>query len=134
VADFNTPIVDEFRSNKGKVGNMFSGMDLLLLHTTGAKSGKSYVNPLAYTMDGDNFVIAASKGGADTNPDWYSNLTASPETTIEVGEEKIKVRATEAIGAERDRLYGQHADKYPGFKDYETKTTRVIPVFLLARV
>lgn len=134
MADYNAPIINEFRENKGKVGKMFAGMELLLLTTTGAKSGKTYIRPLAYTKDGDNLVIVASKGGAPTNPDWYHNLIAHPEVTVEVGEDKFKVHATETSGAERDRLFKQHAAKYPGFNDYVVKTTRVLPVFLLERI
>lgn len=130
----NEPVIKEFRENEGKVGGYFAGMELLLLHTTGAKSGKEYVNPLAYTHDGDNFVIIASKGGAPSNPDWYYNLVANPETTVEVGADTINVKAREAQGEERDELYAAQAEKYPGFKDYQEKTDRVIPVFVLEKV
>ncbi len=131
----NDSVIEEFRNNNGKVGGYFAGMELLLLHTIGAKSGKEYVNPLAYTTDGDDIVIIASKGGAPTNPDWYYNLTTHPETTIEVGNETYRVVAREATGEERDRLYAAQAEKYPGFKDYVTKAgDRIIPVFVLQKV
>jgi deazaflavin-dependent oxidoreductase (nitroreductase family) len=130
----NEPVIKEFRENGGKVGGYFASMKLLLLTHKGAKSGKEYVSPLAYTMDGDNYVIAASKGGADTNPDWYSNLKANPRVTVEVGTDKFEAEAEEVSPEERDRLYAAHAAVYPTFLDYEKKTTRKIPVFLLKKV
>ncbi len=132
--DFNKKIIDEFRANQGKVGGMFDGMSLVLVTTKGAKSGKESVVPVAYSTDGDNFVIVASKGGAPENPAWYYNLLAHPEVTIEIGEEKMKVRAKDTKNDERTRLFDQHAEKYPAFNEYKTKTTRVIPVFLLEKV
>ena len=134
MADFNAPIIEEFRANGGKVSGMFGGMDLLLLTTTGAKSGKVSTIPVAFTKDGDNFVVVASKGGAPNNPDWYHNLVAHPEVMIEVGTDKVPVRASETKGEERERLFEQHADRYPGFNDYKAKTTRTIPVFILERM
>src|SRR5579871_6572839 len=92
-ADFNAQIIDEFRANEGRVGGMFEGNPLLLLHHTGARSGTSYVNPLAYQADDGRYVIFASKGGAPVNPGWYYNLKARPDTTIEVGPDTIAVRA-----------------------------------------
>jgi deazaflavin-dependent oxidoreductase (nitroreductase family) len=127
----NENIIKEFRENGGTVGGPFAGMKLLLITIKGAKTGTLRTNPLAYSKDGDNYVIIASKGGADTNPDWYHNLTANPNATIEVGSESIDVLASEAKGAERDRLYDAQAELYPGFKDYELKTARKIPVFVL---
>lgn len=132
--DFNKKIIEEFHANKGVVGGPFDGMKLLLLTTKGAKSGKEYTTPLAYTTEGDKFVIIASKGGAPTNPGWYYNLLAHSEVTIEVGTEKFKVRASETKDPERERLYDQQAEQYPGFKDYKAKTSRVIPVFLLEKI
>jgi deazaflavin-dependent oxidoreductase (nitroreductase family) len=134
MADFNAPIIEEFRANGGKVGGMFGGMDLLLLTTTGGKTGKVSTTPVAFTKDGDKFVVVASKGGAPNNPDWYHNLVAHPEVTIEVGTDKVPVRAIETKGEERERLFNQHADRYPGFNDYKAKTTRTIPVFVLERM
>ncbi len=132
--NFNQQIIDEFRSNQGKVGGMFAGMKLLLLTTQGAKSGKETTVPVSYTKEGDRFVIVASKGGAPTNPAWYHNLLAHPEATVEIGTEKFKVRALGITGNERERLYDQHAKQYPSFNDYKLKTTRTIPVFLLERI
>src|SRR5258706_10846302 len=129
----NEEIIKEFRANRGKLGGYFAGMELLLITIKGAKTGTLRTNPLAYTKDGDYYVIIASKGGADTNPDWYHNLTTNPNATIEVGTEKFEVVASEAKGAERDRLYAAQAKIYPGFADYEKKTSRKIPVFVLKR-
>jgi len=130
-ADFNTQIIDEFRANDGRVGGMFEGMPLLLLHHTGAKSGKSRINPLAYQSDGGRYVVFASKAGAPTNPDWYHNLKAQPDVTIEVGTQKMDAVAQEATGEERDRLYRMMAEQAPQFGEYEKKTSRVIPVIIL---
>ncbi|HLZ09645.1 MAG TPA: nitroreductase family deazaflavin-dependent oxidoreductase, partial [Chloroflexota bacterium] len=129
-SDWNKKIIAQFRANGGKNVAMF-GDRLLLLTTKGAKSGRERVNPLAYTRDRDRIVIVASKAGAPTNPDWFHNLVANPVTTIELGSDKLTVRATEAKGAERDRLYAAHAAVLPQFKDYETKTSRKIPVVVL---
>lgn len=130
----NTKIIEEFRSNHGIVGGFFTGATLLLMHTKGAKSGKESIVPVVYTKDGDNFVVIASKGGAPENPAWYYNLVAHPEITIEVGDDKFKAKAVNKTGKERERLFEQHAKLYPNFNDYKTKTTRVIPVFILERV
>jgi deazaflavin-dependent oxidoreductase (nitroreductase family) len=134
MADYNTSVIEEFRSNKGKVSGPFEGMELLLLTNTGAKSGKEFVIPLVYTEDGDNLVIIASKGGAPSHPDWYHNLIANPKAKIEVGEEKFEVIAKPTSGEERERLYEQHATKYPNFNEYKANTTREIPVFLLEKI
>ncbi|HWX74926.1 MAG TPA: nitroreductase family deazaflavin-dependent oxidoreductase [Solirubrobacteraceae bacterium] len=131
-ADFNAQIIDEFRANEGRVGGRFEGLPLLLLHHTGARSAKRYVNPLAYQPDNGRYVVFASKGGAPTNPAWYYNLTANPDTEIEVGTQTIPVRAEEARGEERDRLYRALAERVPAFADYERKTGgRIIPVIVL---
>ena len=132
--DWNKAIIEEFRANGGKVGGMFAGRTLLLLHTSGAKSGQPRINPVAYVKDGDRFVIVASKGGAPTNPDWYYNLVANPLVTIEVGTEQFQVRATVAAEPDRTRLYQQMVAMMPGFAEYEQKTTRKIPVIILTRV
>ena len=131
--DFNKKIMAEFHDNAGKVGGPFAGTDVLILTTTGAKSGQTRWNPLVYTKDGDRFVIVASKGGAPTSPDWYHNLVASPSAVIEVGSDVISVEASMASGAERDRLYAQHAVRMPQFLEYAQKTTRKIPVVVLTR-
>jgi deazaflavin-dependent oxidoreductase (nitroreductase family) len=130
-ADFNAQIIAEFHANEGRVGGMFEGMPLLLLHHAGAKSGKSRVNPLAYQSDGGRYVVFASKGGAPSNPDWYHNLKAHPSTQIEVGTDTIDVLASEASGEERERLYRTQAQRVPQFAEYESKTERVIPVMIL---
>lgn len=130
----NDKVIEEFHASAGKVGGWFAGMELLLLHVTGAKSGKEYVKPLVYTKDGENFVVIASKGGAPEHPAWYYNLVAHPETTVEVGTETFKVRAREAIDEERDKLYAAQAEKYPNFSEYAAKTDRVIPVFVLEKL
>ena len=135
MADFNTDLIEEFRVNDGKTSGPFAGAPLMLFTHTGAKSGKQRTNPIVYTRDGDNLVIIASKGGAPTNPDWYYNLVANPEVTVELpGGETFKARAREVHGDERDRLFAAQAELMPGFKEYEAKTTRVIPVFVLERV
>jgi deazaflavin-dependent oxidoreductase (nitroreductase family) len=130
-ADFNAQIIEEFHANEGRVGGMFEGMPLLLLHHTGAKSGKSRINPLAYQSDEGRYVIFASKGGAPTNPDWYHNLKAHPYVTIEVGTDALDVVASEATGEERERLFRAQAEHVPQFGEYEKKTARVIPVIVL---
>ncbi len=130
-ADFNTQVIEEFHANEGRVGGRFEGMPLLLLHHTGAKSGKSRVNPLAYQSDEGRYVVFASKAGAPTNPDWYHNLKTHPEVEIEVGTEKIDVVASEATGEERERLYRTQAERVPQFADYEQQAGRVIPVIVL---
>ncbi len=133
-ADFNAQIIEEFHANEGRVGGMFEGLPLLLLHHTGAKSGKRRVNPLAYQADGGRYVIFASKAGAPTNPDWYHNLKAHPSVAIEVGTDTIDVLAAEATGEERERLFRTQAERVPQFADYEAKAGRVIPVMVLTTV
>ena len=130
--DFNAQIIEEFHANQGRVGGMFEGLPLLLLYHTGAKSGKSRINPLAYQADDGRYVVFASKGGAPTNPDWYHNLKAHPNVTVEVGTDTIDVVASEATGEERDRLYRTQAERTPQFAEYQQKTDRVIPVMVLA--
>jgi deazaflavin-dependent oxidoreductase (nitroreductase family) len=131
-ADFNARIIDEFRANDGRVGGMFEGTPLLLLHHVGAKTGQERVNPLAYSRDGDRYVIFASKGGAPTNPDWYHNLKAHPDVKIEVGTDTIDVRAEEASGEERERLFTAQAERSPQFGEYQAKAGRTIPVIVLS--
>jgi deazaflavin-dependent oxidoreductase (nitroreductase family) len=132
-ADMNSRIIAEFRANAGAVGGGFAGAPIILLTITGAKSGKTYVTPLVDLADGDGWVIIASKGGAPTNPDCYHNLKANPNLTIEVGSDTIAAVATEVTGAERDELYAKQAAVMPQFDEYAKGTTRVIPVFRLAR-
>jgi deazaflavin-dependent oxidoreductase (nitroreductase family) len=130
--DFNAHTIEEFRANDGKVGGYFEGATILLLHTKGAKSGLPRTNPLVYLPDGDRYVVIASKGGADTHPDWYHNLLADPNAEIEVGNhERFPVRATVVTGPERDELYARQVERRPDFARYEKKTTRKIPVIAL---
>jgi deazaflavin-dependent oxidoreductase (nitroreductase family) len=130
-ADFNARIIKEFHENDGVVGGMFEGVPLLLLHHTGAKSGTERVSPLAYQSDGGRYVVFASKGGAPTNPDWYHNLKANPQVTIEVGTEKFAALASEATGEERERLFRTQVENIPQFGEYEKQAGRVIPVIVL---
>jgi deazaflavin-dependent oxidoreductase (nitroreductase family) len=129
--DFNARVIDEFRANAGRVGGVFEGMTLLLLHHTGAKSGKSRVNPLVYLSDQGRYVIFASKAGAPTNPDWYHNLKAHPDVRIEVGTDTIDAVASEATGGERERLFRAQVERSPQFAEYEDKPERTIPVIAL---
>jgi deazaflavin-dependent oxidoreductase (nitroreductase family) len=133
VNDFNAKIIEEFRANGGETSGPFKGRKLLLLTTTGAKSGKSRTTPLVYSNDGDRVVIIASKGGAPEHPAWYHNLMAHPEATVELGTEKFEAKASVAPSPERERLYAQHAEAMPAFNEYEQKTTRKIPVVVLER-
>ncbi|HEX4863356.1 MAG TPA: nitroreductase family deazaflavin-dependent oxidoreductase [Acidimicrobiales bacterium] len=135
MSDFNTKIVDVFRSNSGKVGGPFDGARILLLHHTGAKTGRERVNPLAYQALGDGFAVFASKGGSPNNPDWYHNLLANPEATIEVGTDTVPVRARELTGDARSEVWERQKVVMPGFADYEKNTSgiRDIPVVLLER-
>jgi deazaflavin-dependent oxidoreductase (nitroreductase family) len=132
--DPNANVIEEFRANQGRLGGMFDSMQLLLLTSTGAKTGRPFTKPLAYTKDGDRYVIVASFGGAPTHPAWYHNLVAHPEVTVEVGADKFPAHATLTTGEERERLFNQHAAQYPQFNDYKAKTTRELPVFVLERV
>lgn len=132
--DWNKKIIEEFRANEGKVGGHFENMTLLLLHTTGAKSGKPRLNPVAYLADGERYIVIASKGGADTHPAWYHNLVVNPEVSIEVGTQEFTARATVAPEPERSQLYKKVASVYPGFADYQRKTERIIPVVILERL
>ena len=133
MSDWNTKIIEEFRATGGKVGGPFEGAPLLLLHSTGAKSGQDRVAPVMYLADGDDLVVFASKAGADTNPDWFHNLEANPDTRVEIGPDTVAVRARVAEGEERDRLFDRQKAAYPGFADYEAGTDRVIPVVVLER-
>ena len=130
---FNENLIAEFRANNGAVTGMFAGAPLLLLTTTGAKSGQPRVSPVVYTRDGDRWVIIASKGGAPTHPDWYHNLRANPKIDVEVGAETFPVTVEDIVGDERDRLWTEIVAERPGFGDYQTKTTRTIPVLRLTR-
>jgi deazaflavin-dependent oxidoreductase (nitroreductase family) len=133
--DWNAGIIDEFRANQGKVGGMFEGRPLLLLHHKGARTGTLRVNPLAYqVLDDGSLAVFGSKGGAPTNPDWFYNLKANPDVTVEVGTEIFHARARIPDKEERDRIWNRQKEIMPGFSEYEKKTTRQIPVIVLERV
>ena len=128
VQGWNRQIIEEFRSNEGRVGGQFEGAPVLLLHTTGARTGQERVNPVMYLeLEGRRFVFA-SKAGADTNPDWYHNLIAHPSVTVELGTDTYAATAAPVTGADRDRIYTEQGRRYPGFAEYQEKTKRVIPV------
>lgn len=131
--EFNAKVIDDFRSNGGKVGGQFDGAPMVLLTTTGAKSGASRTTPLVYLGDADQVVIFASKGGSPTHPDWYHNIVADPAVVVEVGTERYEATARVVEGEERDRLYAAQVSVMPGFADYAAKTQRVIPVVVLER-
>jgi deazaflavin-dependent oxidoreductase (nitroreductase family) len=132
--EFNQRVITDFRANGGKVGGQMENIPLLLVTMTGAKSGRPITLPLAYSTDGNRIVVIASYAGAPNNPSWYHNLVAHPVVTVERGGEKYQARATVTAGAERDRLFKQQADLLPIFNDYQKKTTRRIPVFVLDRI
>ena len=131
--DYNRQIIEEFRANEGKVGGPLEGVPLLLLITTGAKSGEQRINPLAYHTDGERLVVIATKNGAPTNPDWYHNLVAHPDVSVEVGTESFEARATVVEGGERDELYAKRVAMMPTFAEYQAMTTHPIPVGMLRR-
>jgi len=134
VNDFNEKIIDEFRANGGKVGGPFEGAPLLLLHTTGAKTGRTRVKPLAYRREGDRLVVFGTKGGAPTNPEWYYNIRANPRVTVEVGNDRFEADARIAPPDERDRIWRLQTRDAPVFADYQKRTDRTIPVVILERV
>ncbi len=132
--NWNEKIIEEFRANDGHVGGPFEGATLLLLHTTGAKSGKERVNPvMAFDFDG-RLLIVGSYAGADVDPAWLHNLRANPQAHIEIGTDAYDVRASELPRAERDAVYPRIVAQAPGFGEYEAKTDRVIPVIELQRI
>jgi deazaflavin-dependent oxidoreductase (nitroreductase family) len=133
VADRDESVIAEFRASAGQVGGPFAGTSLLLLTTTGARSGKSYTHPLSYSRDGQRFVIVAANGGAPAHPGWYYNLIAHPDVTVEVGAETFPAWADLAIGGERERLFRQRASAVPALRDYAARTSREIPVFTIER-
>jgi deazaflavin-dependent oxidoreductase (nitroreductase family) len=131
---FNAALIEEFRANGGKVGGRFAGRPVLLLTTTGARSGRTYTLPLVYLTDGDRIVIFASKAGSPRHPDWYHNLIANPHVTVEAGTETYEANAVVITGEDRDRLYAQQVEANPTFGEYQKKTTRIIPVIALERI
>ncbi len=134
MAGFNDTIIADIRANGRATRGPFVGRNVLLLTTTGARSGEQRTNPLVFSRDGDRYVVAASKGGAPTNPDWFHNLRTHPVVTVEVGGERFRARAHIASEDERRRLYDHHATENPTFWDYEKKTKRRIPVVTLERL
>jgi deazaflavin-dependent oxidoreductase (nitroreductase family) len=133
MSDWNAKVIDEFRANDGRVA-AFARQPLLLLTHRGARTGTKRTNPLAYLRHGDDYVVVASKGGAPTNPDWYHNLLANPDATIEVGTEVFVVTARQSDDEERERLWAMITSANPAFAEYETKTERRIPVMILTPV
>jgi len=131
--DWNARVIEEFRANRGRV-EQFEGRPLLLLHHRGAKTGAERVNPLVYQPVGNGFAVFGSKAGAPTNPAWFHNLVANPDTVVEVGDETIPVHARVAEGEEHDRIWERQKRENPNFADYERLTTRPIPVVVLERV
>ena len=134
MSDFNQKIIEEFRANDGKVGGGFANATILLLHTIGAKSGLERINPTVTFTDKDRYVIIASKGGASSNPDWYYNILANPEVTVELGTEQFKAVANVTEEPERTLLFEKMVSIRPGFAEYKIKTTREIPVITLSRI
>jgi deazaflavin-dependent oxidoreductase (nitroreductase family) len=132
MSDWNSKIIEEFRANEGRVGGQFEGAPLLLLHTTGARTGQQRVNPMMYRrLDDGGYAVFASKAGAPDNPDWYHNLVANPQVQAEIGTQTVDLHARVTQGEERERIWTAHKAAYPGFADYESKTTRQIPVVVL---
>ena len=131
MSDYDASIIEEYRANAGRLGGSWEGRDLLLLTTTGRRSGRPHTKPMVYTRDGDRLLVYASKGGAPRHPDWYLNLAADPRVVVEVGPNRFEAIATPLEGAERDREFAAQAARNPVFADYERKTSRVIPVVAL---
>lgn len=129
--DWNTKIIEEFRANDGKVGGPFEGARLLLLHTMGAKTGQERVTPMMYRPVDGGYAVFASKAGAPTNPDWYHNLVANPSVQAEIGTQTLRLTARVAAHAEREPIWSAQKREYPGFEEYEEKTSRQIPVVIL---
>jgi len=133
MSDWNTKTIEEFRANAGKVGGHFEGRTLLLLTHRGAKTGTERTNPLAYRREGDRIFVFGSKGGSPTHPDWYHNVLANPEVTVEIGTESFHAKAVEITGEERDQIYARHAADWPQFGGYQEGNARTIPVIELVR-
>lgn len=132
--EMNRTVIAEFRANGGKAGGMFEGAALVLVHHTGARSGKARISPLVYYSEGDRVYIFGSKGGADHHPSWYHNLVANPKITVELGTETFPAVARVLTGTERDEIYTKQAALAPQFAEYQRNTTRTIPVVELERV
>jgi deazaflavin-dependent oxidoreductase (nitroreductase family) len=134
IAAFNRSVIAEFRANKGRVGGRFEGETLVLLHTVGARTGRPRLNPMVSFADGEVIFVVASHAGAPTSPDWFHNLRASPEVTVERGAEVFPARARVLTGEERDRRYAWIVEQADRFTRYQERTTRVIPVVELRRL
>lgn len=130
---YNRQLIEEFRANRGKSGGPMEGRPLLLLTTTGAKSGQRRTTPMMYIPDGDRLLVIASNAGAPVHPDWYRNLVAHPEVTVEVGNEIFEAIAIVAEGQERQRLWTRVVELYPFFADHQAEVIRQIPVVVLER-
>lgn len=133
VNEWNAKVIEEFRANRGKVGGQFEGSPVLLLRTTGARTGLERVNPMMYLEESGRIFVFASKAGADSDPDWFRNLVATPEVVVELAGETFDARAVVVRGEERDRIYAEQSERYPGFAQYQAGTSRVIPVVELIR-
>ena len=133
VTEYNKKIIDEFRSNQGVVAGPFTGAKLLLLHTVGAKSGKTRINPLAYFDKGEDMLVVASFAGSDQNPPWYYNLLANPDVVVEVGAERIDAKASLVDEPARSEYYADIAAQADAFAQYQQKTDRTIPIVRLTR-
>jgi deazaflavin-dependent oxidoreductase (nitroreductase family) len=131
MSDWNAGVIDEFRANEGQVGGMFEGAPLLILHTTGAKSGQQHEIPLMYLDYSDRLFVFASKAGAHSHPDWYFNAKANPRVDVEIGADKVEKAVVEVDAAERDAIYAEQASRYPQFGEYAAGTDRTIPVIEL---
>ena len=134
VNDWNKSVIEEFRANAGRVGGNFEGAPVLLLHTTGARTGVERVNPMMYLNENGRIYVFASKAGADSHPDWFHNLVANERVSVELGDAHFDATAVTVTGAERHRIYELQASRFPGFADYQAKTARVIPVVELTRI
>ncbi|CAL9480937.1 hypothetical protein SUDANB95_03016 [Actinosynnema sp. ALI-1.44] len=132
--DFNQQVIDEFRANRGRVGGFFEGARLVLLTTTGARSGRPHTVPLAYLPDGDRILVIGSAAGADRHPAWYHNLLADPKATVEDGVFTYEAKATVLRGPERDAVFARAVEADAGWGEYQAKTSRVIPVVALEQV
>ena len=133
VSERNRAVIEEFRKNAGKMVGSWEGRPLLLLTTTGAKTGQQRITPVMYLPDRDRLLVFASRGGAPTSPGWYHNLLAHPDVTVEAGAETFDATAEVLTGVERDRLYQRQAELYPIFGEYQRRTSRKVPVIALKR-
>ncbi len=131
MSDWNAQVIEEFRANEGRVGGWFEGKSVLILHNTGARSGRRRETPLVYRQEGDRVFIFASKGGSDSHPDWYYNLKANPDVNVEIGVDTVSAKAVEVLGEERDAIYARQAAAIDNFASYQAGTNRTIPVIEL---